>query len=173
MRSQPHPPPLPHHRPIPNSYPVPGAALYAGEYPGTATAASSRAKLTARLDAGITAFIDESAIPREWRGRLARKPLLDGIAESLFQHAFNTAPISEPQVQRATMDAHSLIDAEDGDVFAALRRFREQEEAEIRASGVVAFSMGGSLHARSTRDYLVLLLRIEAGLRLVDGDVVV
>ena len=116
------------------------------------------------------AYYGESAIPREWRERLARKPLLDGIAESLFQHAFNTAPIDEPQVQRANIDARSLIAAEGGDVFAALRRFVEQEEAEIRETGVVAYYTGGSLHARSTRDYLVLLLRIEAGLRLVDGD---
>ena len=62
----------------------------------------------------------ESAISREWRERLARKPLLDGIAESLFQHAFTTAPIDEPQVQRANIDARWLIAADGGDVFAAL-----------------------------------------------------
>ena len=62
----------------------------------------------------------ESAISREWRERLARKPLLDGIAESLFQHAFNTAPIDEQQVQRANLDARWLIASDGGDVFAAL-----------------------------------------------------
>lgn len=48
-------------RPIPNSYVVPGTRLAAGEYPGSAPgtpAAARDAKLSAFLDAGVTAFID-------------------------------------------------------------------------------------------------------------------
>ncbi len=47
--------------PIPNSYGVPFARLTAGEYPGSAPHVApniATAKLTAFLNAGVTAFID-------------------------------------------------------------------------------------------------------------------
>ena len=49
------------HPPIPNSYLIPDTRLAAGEYPGSspsAPSATAHHKLTAFLDAGITAFID-------------------------------------------------------------------------------------------------------------------
>ena len=112
------------------------------------------------------AFYGESAIPRDWRERLARKPILDRMAESLFQYAFHSTPIHETRAANNRKELDKVMAHASGDAITAIRMVRG-EDAEI---GVMASMSGGAMHEQSTYEHFVLLLRIEAGLRMPDMD---
>jgi atypical dual specificity phosphatase len=93
------------HRPIPDSYWVVDRLLLAGEYPGSATAATARRKLEAFLDAGIRAFFDltEEGELSPYDGMLAEL-----ASEREIAVAYNRAPIRDLGVPRPA-DLHALL----------------------------------------------------------------
>jgi len=112
------------------------------------------------------AYYGESAIPCDWRAKLARKPLLDRMAESLFQHAFETTVLSATRLRQAHHDADQSIADAHGDPLEAMRALFAEEEEMRRELGVMAF-VGGPMHLQAVRDYTLRHLRIEAALSLL------
>ena len=91
-------------RPIENCYWVVPGQLLAGEYPGARDVASTRAKIGALLEAGITAFID---LTREEDGLLPYMHLLQGATYQRF-------PIRDYSVPASPGDMVAILDAIDG-----------------------------------------------------------
>ena len=112
------------------------------------------------------AFYGESGIPAEWCAKLARKPVIDEMAESLFHHAFQRVPLVASRASRAKAEAAESVAEADGDACKALRSFLEEEEAAKREMGIMSF-MGGPMHAQASRDYMVMHLRVAATLQLI------
>ena len=115
------------------------------------------------------AHYGESAIPAEWRAKLARKPLLDRLAESLFQHAFDAHVLSDARARQAHEGAEQLVLESAGDALQAIRTLREDEAAMKREMGVMGF-MGGPMHLQAVQEHTVLHLRIEAALQLMTRE---
>ena len=115
------------------------------------------------------AHYGESAIPPDWRAKLARKPLLDRLAESLFQHAFDAHRLSEPRARQAHEGAKQLVQESGGDALQAIRTLHEEEAAMKREMGVMAV-MGGPMHLQAVQEHTVLHLRIEAALQIAAGE---
>lgn len=112
------------------------------------------------------AFYGESGIPMEWRGRLAKKPLLDRYAELLFQLAFGGPPAMGGRNAQAAEEAERMIAAAGGDAARAITEFLDAEERAKREMGVFAYYMSGPMSADAMREELLLHLRVALGLAM-------
>jgi protein-tyrosine phosphatase len=91
------------HQPIKNFYWVVPGQLLAGEYPGDMNPAFARAKISALLEAGITAFID---LTHGENGLLPYAHLLQGATHEQF-------PIRDYSVPASPADMVAILDAID------------------------------------------------------------
>lgn len=112
------------------------------------------------------AFYGESAIPGDWRAKLAHKALLDRYAESLFQLSFGDAGLRAGRRARAREYALGLIAAAGGVAVEAIRHYTAEEERAKAQMGEFEYYMNGPLSGDAVREEVLLQLRIEAGLAL-------
>jgi hypothetical protein len=107
------------------------------------------------------AFYGESAIPPEWRNKLAKKSVIDRYAESLFQLSFGGPPIIKGRTAGNKADAVRAIAEAGGDAFKALREMLG--ENHTAGKGLHFGGMGGAMHAQTSGEEFVFQLRVALG----------
>lgn len=112
------------------------------------------------------AHYGESAIPTEWRSRLARKPLIDRFAELLFQLALEPLPARGKIGELAAREAEKMLKEAGYDAARVLQQLDDEVTAAKEEMGVMSFYMGGSVHAQAMAAETRMLLRVALGLSL-------
>ena len=113
------------------------------------------------------AFYGESSIPSEWRNKLAKKSVIDRYAELLFQLSFRCLPAIKGRTAEIKADAARAIGDAGGNAFEALREVLGEDHTE--GAYVGSMGMGGSMHAQSSYEELVLQLRVAVGEALAES----
>ncbi len=112
------------------------------------------------------AFYGESAIPEEWRTKLALSTAIDSYAETLFQLSLRLLPeLSDERKKNAQDLVKSALD-EFGSPVAALDEIMRMREAEKSEMGVMEFYMSGSMGAQAAEEEALMQLRVQHGLAL-------
>lgn len=93
--------------PTPNSYWLPGGRVLAGEYPGALNDDDARAKLGALLDAGITTFVDLTALHDRmtpYEHVLAEEAVRRSVQASHLSIAIPDMGVATPAVMNRVLD---------------------------------------------------------------------
>jgi protein-tyrosine phosphatase len=100
--------------PIANSYWLPGGRILAGEHPGAKDSKSTRRRLVALLDAGITAFVDltEKHELEPYDALLTEEAAARGIATRYVRLAIRDMGVCSSREMSVILD---MIDAMVGD----------------------------------------------------------
>ncbi len=115
------------------------------------------------------AFYGESAIPSEWRAKLAKKPLLDRYAELLFQLAFGGPHPMPQRTAQLVIDAKRIVKKAKGDTIKALQSVMGEEVSAKRK--VNTTFINGPLTAQNSYREILLQLSVAVGEAVATGNV--
>ncbi|HWV56433.1 MAG TPA: ADP-ribosylglycohydrolase family protein [Longimicrobiales bacterium] len=110
------------------------------------------------------AYYGESAIPVEWRRKLALRQTIDRFAEMLFQLSVHPghAPAPEQTVQaREELERSLAVYGSPAAAIAAMEGVRRSDQSAARPRGEPASGLTADAE-------LLMLLRVELGLRLIE-----